>query len=131
MAVPNFRSAGQALKKLATRAARFRQEVRTAVLAASRGLHFSAQGFGNPMHAVADAQHGNAGRQHRRIALWGVLVVHRTGTAGEHDAHRFEGKNLLDASGARHDGAENLLFANAPRDELRVLAAKIQHDHSA
>jgi len=39
--------------------------------------------------------------------------------------------NLLDRRGARQDRGENLLFADAARNQLRVLPAEVEHYHSA
>jgi hypothetical protein len=39
--------------------------------------------------------------------------------------------DFVHGSGAWQDGAEDFLFADAPRDELRVLAAEIEHHYAA
>ncbi len=43
----------------------------------------------------------------------------------------FELADFVERGGARENGREDLLLANAPGDELRVLAAEIENDYAA
>ena len=83
-----------------------------------------------PVHAVADSQHRNAQLQHLGIAQRRVRVIHRARTAGQNDAHGFERADFLQRRSARQNRGEHLLLADAPRDQLRVLPAEIQHHNS-
>ena len=85
----------------------------------------------DPLHAVADAEDRHAHGEDLRITLGGVGVVDGAGAAGEDQARRSIPADFFDGGGAWEDGGEDLLLANAARDELGVLAAKIQDDYAA
>src|ERR1700687_1615091 len=104
---------------------------RATVFAACRRLHFSSEVIGEPLHAVADSQPRAAEGKNGRIAFGGLRVVYGAGSAGKHDARRFELADFLDRGGARENGGEDLLLANAAGDKLRVLTAEIENDYAA
>jgi hypothetical protein len=57
-----------------------------------------------------------------------VGVVDRRRAAGEDDAERLVGLNFVERRRAgQHDG-EDVLLADAARDELRILRAEIEDD---
>src|SRR6266851_701635 len=78
---------------------------------------------------VPDAQ--RVGKLREEVAFGSLRVVDGTGSAGEHNARRFELADFVERGGARENGREDLLLANAPGDELRVLAAEIENDYAA
>ena len=83
------------------------------------------------MHAVANTENRNARRQNRWVAHRRISVVNGTGTTGQNHSRRFIGADLFHGGGTWQDRAEHLLLPNPPRDQLRVLPAKIQHHNSA
>ena len=127
MAVPDFQLVRNAREQFGL--ARDIQ-LRRAVFASGRRRHFSTQRMREPLHAVADPQYGNAELQHFGIALRRVLVVHRTRPAGQNDADRLECADFFELRGARQNRGKHLLFADASRDQLRVLPAEIE-DHNS
>src|SRR6266478_5742772 len=84
-----------------------------------------------PLHSVADAEHGDAEGKHGRVAFGSLGVVDGAGSAGEHDAAWLELADFVERGGARENGGEDLLFADAAGNELRVLAAEIEDDYAA
>ncbi len=106
-------------------------DLRAAVLAPFRALHFAAQHVRDPLQAVADSQNRHAQRQHAGIANRRRRIVDRTGTAGKNDAGRFVGADVRQVCGAGQNRRKHLLLADAPGNELRVLPAEVQHDDAA
>src|ERR1700720_115359 len=102
-----------------------------AILTALGRFHLSTQVMGEPLHSVADAQHRDAQRQNGGVAFRSFGVVDRTRSARKHNARGFEPANFIERSGARQHGRKNLLFADAPRNQLRVLAAEIEYNYAA
>ena len=105
-------------------------EVRGAVLARLRANHLTAERVREPLHPITDSENGHAELQNFCVADGRVRVIDRTWAAGEHEADRFERANFFERSGARKNRGENLLLADAARDQLRVLAAEIEDDDS-
>ena len=97
---------------------------------ALRAHDLAAERVCQPLHAITDSENGHAELQNFCIANRRVRVIDRTWAAGEHDADRFKRANFLERRGARKNRGENLLFADAARNQLRVLAAEIQHHDS-
>ena len=78
--------------------------------------------------AVAEAQHGDAHVEDPLVHVGGVVGVHGGGTAREDDrggAHRGE---LVGADVTRDDLGVHVQVADATRDELAVLGAKVEDD---
>ena len=124
MAVPNFRSRRKTAENLRLAG---NVQVRRPILPPRRPPHFSAQGVRHPLHAVANPQNRNPQLQHIRIAMRRVRVIHRTGAATQHDPHRLERADLLHLRRARQNRREYFLLADPPRNQLRILPAKIEH----
>jgi len=94
-------------------------------------FYFAAQGVGDPLHAVTDAQNGHAGAQNLRIAFWGLWIVDGARAAAQDDSRWLESFDFLEARVAWQYCGENLLFADAAGDELRVSAAEVEDDDAA
>ncbi len=105
-------------------------QVRGAVLAGLRANHLPAERVREPLHSITDSENGDAELQNFCVADRRVGVIDRTWAAGEHEADRFERADFFERSGARKNRGENLLLADAARDQLRVLAAEIEYDDS-
>ena len=100
-----------------------------AVLALGRGAHLAAHVVHDEMKSIADAQHGHAKFQQLGIGGRGVRIVDRRRSAGQNDAERLQGLNFSKGNRAgQHDG-EDVQFANAPRNQLRILRAKIENNN--
>ena len=90
--------------------------------------HLAAQMMRDELQPVADAENGHAQIEHLRIGGRRVRVVHRAGAARQHDADRLVRLNFFKGGGAGQHSGKDVLFADAARDQLRVLRAKVQND---
>jgi hypothetical protein len=131
MTVPDAERLGKFREELGGMLRVFDIQNGAAVFAALGWFHFSAQMVGEPLHAVADAEHRNAEREDARITFGSLCVVYGTGAAGEHDSRRFEFANFIERGRAWENRGEDLLFADAASDELGVLAAEVENDYAA
>src|SRR5437868_2812676 len=96
-----------------------------AILASRSALDVPAEGLADQLHAVADAEHGNAKLENGWIATRRTRLINARGTAGEDDAL---GSEFLDPGGRHvvpHDLAVHALLADPPGDQLGVLRAKV------
>ncbi len=125
MAIPDFEAARDGVEELGFA---FAFELGAAVLAALGFLDVAAESVGHPLHAVADAEDGNAEAQDFGIADGGVFIVDGTGAAGEDDADGVVRADVFDFGVAGEDGGEDFELADAAGDELGVLAAEIEDD---
>ena len=98
---------------------------RTAVLAARRRLHLAAEGRGEELCPVADAQQRQPALDGREVGVGSLLVAHRVGAARENHAphRRVERRNLVEGVNL----AVNIQLAHTPRNELRVLRAEVEN----
>ncbi len=101
-----------------------------AKLPAGRRQDLPSQGLAGQLHAVADAQDGNAQVEEGRIAARRRGNVDAGRAAGEDQAARLQ---LRDAGGRQvvaHDLAEDVQLAHPASDQLAVLRAEIQDQDS-
>ncbi len=108
--------------------ARHDRHLGRAVLALFRGAHLSTQVVGKKLQAIADAENRQSQSQHLRVRGRSIRVVDRAGASGEDQPDGMMRSDLGDGRGAGEDYREDILFSYAARDELGVLAAKIQDD---
>src|SRR5713226_5543197 len=85
----------------------------------------------DPLHPVANPEHRYSQRKHLRIALGRVGVINRARPARQHDSRGLQLADFFDRRGAWQDGGEHLLFADAARNQLRILPAEIENHHAA
>src|SRR5262249_30304792 len=78
------------------------------------------------LHAVADAEHRHAEREHRRRCPGWVGSGHRFRAAGEDDAARAEGAHRRLTHVPRMYLAVHPELAHPPGDQLRVLRAEVE-----
>src|SRR6266404_1450051 len=128
VAVPNAQPARQAREQSRTV---LYVKFRPPVLSTVGPFHTSAQHVRHPLQAVANPEHRNAERQYARIARRRACVIHGVRSARQHHASRLVLQDLLDARRAWQNRAEHLLFADSPRDQLRILPAEIKHYDAA
>ena len=94
----------------------------------ARRAHLAAEVMHDEVQPIADAQHRHAQFEQFRVGGGRVGIVDRRRPAGEDEAERLERLNLGDGRRAgQHDG-EDVLLADAPRDQLRVLRTEIEDD---
>ena len=97
------------------------------VLALGGGTHLAAQVMHDELQTVADAEHGNAQFEHFGIGGRSIVIVDRRRSAGENHAQRLKRSNLRERRGAGQHNGKNILFADASRNQLRVLRTKIEN----
>ena len=101
-----------------------------AVLALDAGAHLAAQVMDDEVQPVANAQHRHSQRKQLWVGCRRVRIVHRRRPAGEDKPQRLQRLDLSDGRGAGQHHGEDILLANAPRDQLRVLRTEIEDDDS-
>ena len=104
------------------------RQLRAAELADLGALDLAAELGRDELHAVTDAEHGDAELEQLAVQPRRARRVDRGRAAGEDQAL---GLALADLGGADVVGqqlAEDAQLAHAARDELRVLAAVVEHD---
>ena len=80
------------------------------------------------MQPIADAQHRHAQIEELGVGRRRVRIIDRRRAAGEDEAERLERLDFGEGRGAgQHDG-EDVLFANPPRNQLRILRTEIEDD---
>ncbi len=102
--------------------------LRVAVLALVGGAHFAAQLVHHELQAVTDAQHRQSEMQDALVRRRRVGVVDGRRPARQHDARGRVALDFVERGGAGQDDGEDVLFADAARDELRILRAKVEDD---
>ena len=99
-----------------------------AVLAFVGRAHFAAQLVDHELQAVADAEHRQSEMQHLLVGRWRVGVIDGRRTAGQDDARGVIALDFFQRGGAGKHHGEDILFADAAGDELRVLRAEVEDD---
>jgi len=87
-----------------------------AIFATFGRFDLAAQVMGEPLHAVADSQHGDSEGQDTYVAVGSLRVVDGAGTAGENNARGLELADFVERGGAWEDGGKDLLFADSAGD---------------
>src|SRR5262245_12235468 len=103
-------------------------DLRATVLALVRRLHPPVEKVGGELHAVTDAENGNAEIEDLARTGRRRLGVYRLRAAGKDDCLRREIADLVHGEIARMDDRVDFLVANPPRDELRVLRSEVEND---
>src|SRR5690606_4390138 len=85
----------------------------------------AAEQMPHQLNAVADAEHGDAELEDRRIRDRGLLRKHAAGTAGEDDADDAVGAQLFGTGLVVIDLRIDLALANAASDDLGVLRTEV------
>ena len=98
-----------------------------AVLAALTELDLAAEMMRHQLHPVTNSKDRNPEKKNRRIELRRALVVNAGWSAREHDAFRFQLRDLIRRDIEANDLGINLALADAARDDLRVLRTEIEN----
>jgi hypothetical protein len=94
-----------------------------------RSAHVAAEHVGHQLHAVADAEHGGAELEERRVETRRARLGDAARTAGEDDPGRLPGAQPLERRIEGHDLRIDRQLAQPSRDQLRVLRAEIQDEN--
>ncbi len=92
------------------------------------GHHGAAQLLGHGLHAVADAQHGDAQFEHHLGGPGSVALGYGTGAAGEDDALGAVVADELFRHVVGVDFAENLGLPHPAGDELGDLGTEVENE---
>ena len=98
------------------------------ILALFRRSDFAAQHVYHELQAIADPEHRYAEIENPLVGDRGILVVNRRRAAGQHDAYRRIAADFLQPGITGKNDGEDVLFADAARNELRILRTKIEDD---
>ena len=90
----------------------------------------AAQSVGHQLAAIADAKDGYAPSEDLRIYVGGSIQIDGVRTAGEDNADGVHCPQLPEGRGIGLDLAVNTALPHPAGDELVVLTAEIQDDHS-
>ena len=82
------------------------------------------------LQSIADAEHRHAQFEHARVGRRSVLVIHRPRRSRKNDPDGGIAFDLVKFSRARQHDREHILFADAARDELGVLRAKVENNNA-
>ena len=127
MAHPADRSGGNAVEQ---RGIRIHIHFRMAVLADRRLLHHAVQQIAHQLRAVADSQHRNAQLKYLFGTAGSAVLKHHIRSPGENDPLGIHLPDLVQAQIIGMYLAVYVAFADAARNQLIVLAAKVQNnDH--
>ena len=100
--------------------------LRIAEFALVAGRHFAIEVISHKLHAVADAQHGNAQIKNAGVGLI-IGFIHGIGAAGQDNAFGVEGFDVFQRHVVGVQLAINVGFAHAPGDELGNLRAEVEN----
>ena len=100
-----------------------------AVFAFEALLDLAAEKLGEQLHAVADAKHGSAEFKDFFVRQRRIGGIHTGRAAGQDDAPGFQRGDFLRRCVEAQDLRIHVALANAARNDLRVLRAKIKNDN--
>jgi len=100
------------------------------ILPGLRLPHGAAQCLACQLHAVADAEHGDAEAKNARITLRGAGFVDARRPAREDDALGVEFADPVGRDVVPHDLAIHILLPHPAGDELGILRPEIEHEHA-
>jgi hypothetical protein len=100
------------------------------VLPRRGALHLPAHCFAGQLHSVADPQYGYSQAENLGIALWCPGLVDASRPSGKDYTLRLKLADPIGGNVVADYLTIDLLLADAPGDELRVLGPKIEHQHS-
>ncbi len=100
-----------------------------AVFAFEAFLDLAAQKLGQQLHAVADAEHGQAEGKDFFVRQGCISGIHAGRTAGQDDAFGVQRGDFLRRGVEAQDLRIHVALADAARNDLRVLRAKVKDDN--
>ncbi|GBD13774.1 hypothetical protein HRbin24_01813 [bacterium HR24] len=100
-----------------------------AVFPSLRRRHAPAQLVGEKLHAVADAQHGQARGEHVIGGRRRAGLIDRSWAPREYEAAGREARHLLPGGAGWHQLAVDVALPHPAGDEHAILGAEVQDDH--
>src|SRR5450755_2646510 len=98
------------------------------VFALGPGTHFAAEFMSDEVQPIADTEHRQPKPEHTLIGGRSILIVDRRWTSAQNDAGRPIGFDLFQRDGTRQDNRKYFEFADAARNQLRILRTKVEND---
>src|SRR5207247_2346793 len=98
------------------------------VLTGVTGVYLSAEMMSNQLHAVADAQHRNAGPKRVGVDLRRARVVDARGSSAQDQARRLAFLQLCPGGGTSDELAVNVRLPHPACDELAELRAVVEDE---
>src|SRR2546423_1744333 len=105
-------------------------DARRPELAVTARSHPAPEQLRHQLQPVADAEHGNAELEQRRVAHRSALLLDARGPSAEDDALRAPRFDVGGAEIGPLNLAVDVELADSARDELRVLAAEIEDEYA-
>ena len=105
------------------------KDFRLAVLTLRSAADMAAQQMHHELAAVADSQHRHAPGEDLGVDGGRILQIHAVGSARKDDALGILGLDGGKVGLIGIDFTVDIVLADTARDQLIVLAAKVQHDH--
>src|SRR5688572_1946824 len=96
------------------------------VFALGGGIYLPAEGVGECLHSVADAQNRQTCFEDEILNIRRTLFIDRPGSAGKDESLRLDRKNLLDGRIPCEKLTVDLRFTHSPRNDLRILRTKVK-----
>src|SRR3954451_20041524 len=93
-------------------------------------LDAAAQRLTHELHAVTDAEDGDAEVEDCGVAVRSALGIHARRAAGEDQSDWGEFAHAADRDVVPYDLGIDVLLANAASDELGELRTEIQNEHA-
>ena len=100
------------------------------VLALVGGTHLASQRVHHELQSIADAKHRQAQFEEARVSRRSVLVIDRPWRSGKNNADGRVAVDLVEFCRAGQHNREDILFADAARNELGILRAKVEDDNA-
>src|SRR5438552_2420420 len=98
------------------------------ILALLCRIYFSAEHVDHQLQSITNPQNGHSEFENAWVSVGGVGIVDRARASGENDSSRRLAANFIQRSGTRKDDGKNIQFADAARDELRILCAEVENN---
>ena len=111
-------------------AVRVHEHLSLAVLALRCAADMAAQQMHHQLAAVADAQHRHTPVEDLRVDRGGIFQINAVGATGKDDTLGILCLDNRQIGFIGIDFTVDIVLADAARDQLIVLAAKVQHDDS-
>ncbi len=96
------------------------------ILAFLRRTDFSPERVHHELQSVADAEHRHAQLQHFFIGMGRAFVIHRGRSARQDNPYRRVAADFLQAGIKRENNRKHFVFADAARDQLRILRSEVE-----
>src|SRR5262249_11773260 len=107
----------------------FDGDVGVSVLAFGGGAHLAAEVEYHVLQAIADAEYGKFQIEDAGIGDRRVFVVDGRRPAGQDDSDGWVAANLFERRVAGKNRGEDVQFADAARNQLRILRPEVEDDN--